>query len=211
MPADLFLPAARQEADQELALPRQAVARRRPLEGGQHVEERVADELDGHPRLLVQADLEREDGEDPGDVAGHRPQAPAAPGPDLRRHEIDDRDAEPARPAGQQQVEVGEVDQDQDARPRVAEPADEIAEDAVERREAADDLGAAHDGRALDAVEDLHAGRRHARPAHAGHGQLRLECRERAGERGAVKIAGGLSGDHQDVNRPGVPRGFRQR
>ena len=105
--------------------------------------------------------------------------------------------------AGQPEIEFGKIDHDErvgaagSGRGR-AQP----AVGTIESGDAGDRLGAAHRRRRRDVDEELHALRGHASAAHAVEPDARRGPAQRARQRGAVQIAGGLAGDQHDRARP---------
>ena len=201
----LLAPAAGQQADHgRVAVDAERLARvgarRRAGEG---VEHRVADERHGHTREAIERRLERKHREHERDDAADEPDAPRPPGPDLRRQEVRDGDAGAPRGAGQSKIEFGKIDHDErvgaagSGRGR-AQP----AVGTIESGDAGDRLGAAHRRRRRDVDEELHALRGHASAAHAVEPDARRGPAQRARQRGAVQIAGGLAGDQHDRARP---------
>src|SRR5260370_32978476 len=94
------------------------------------MDERVADELDGHPAVPVDLLLEWKDDEDTiGDLA-NRLQAARAPPPDLRADVIHDRDAQALHAPRERKVEIRKADDDDAVRPL----ADSAGGDAPNRR-----------------------------------------------------------------------------
>ena len=115
------------------------------------VDEGMPDILGAHAgfreeRLLEGEDAQREvDG--PPDVA----QSAAAPGPDLRRDEVDDAQPERVRRFGEAQVEVRRVDEQDDRRPPAREFASEPAQQGEDRPELREDLRDADERELFDA------------------------------------------------------------
>ena len=112
---DLGVAAPREQAD-EVSPRREPRARVVAIQRGQHVEQGMSDELDGHPGLLVEPHLE---GEDARTRLTSRAIARKRP----RRHAQTCGGTKyttgmpmPARRPGQPQVELGEIDEDECAR-----------------------------------------------------------------------------------------------
>ena len=133
----------------------------------EHVEEGVADELDRHAGSLVERRLEGKDREHPAHPSGHLADAPLPPRPELGRDEVHHRHPGPARPAGEPQVELREVDQHERARALGAEPGPERAIGAIEGGDAADRLARADRGVRGRIHHHVHPGRAHVPAAHA--------------------------------------------
>ena len=145
----LFTPAAGQEPHHARVLAEAELApRRRPVgRADDRVEDGMADELDRHTRPPVDRGLEGEHGEHQRDAPADRLDASAAPRPDLRRDEVDDRHAGAARRARQAQVELGKIDDHEDTRPASAlEDGPQAPVRAVEHRHAAHRLARAGGG-----------------------------------------------------------------
>src|SRR5439155_21870994 len=145
----------------------------------ERVKERVANELDGHPRAPVEGGLARKDREHERAHAANCPDTPRPPHPDLTPDEVDDTDARAARRPRQAQVELWKVDHDEDtgstgAVERSAKP----SVGTVEQRDPVQRLGPAGGRRGGDVDEQIHACRGHALAAHpeeAAAGRLRPE------------------------------------
>ena len=115
---ELGAPAARQQRHDQL--PGRQAQRRARLEPvgleRDQVGERMADVGDRHPGLFVQGRLEREHHEDAVHRARDAVHAPAAPGPYLRAHVVDRRDAGVLQLALDAEVELRGIDADVDVR-----------------------------------------------------------------------------------------------
>jgi hypothetical protein len=105
----LALAAARQHGDERpRGVETDACEERGAVRGRLHqVDQRVSDELDRHSGLAVERLFERKDDQHRLRGVADRTDAALPPGPHLRRHVIDDRDAAGVQRARQAQVEVG--------------------------------------------------------------------------------------------------------
>ena len=155
----------------------------------------------------VHLDLERKEHEHPVDEARDRPYALPPPCPHLGRHVVQNRYATAAQATGQPQVEVGEIDQDGQARPACLGSQQQLAEHAADARQLAGNLGDADD-RDLVAVRDrLQAGRCHrvaTEPEEANPPSLPGQTGHRLHEARAMTIARRLSGGDQNAQGIGV-------
>ena len=198
--AHLGVPAPREKADQGLVRGREPRARRVAVERGQHVEHGVPDELDGHPRLLVEAHLEREDRQDPAHVARHGAEPAPAPRPHLGGDEVHHGHPEPPRGPGQAHVELREVDEDEHPGTPLPEVAAKRLEGLPERGKAAQGFRPPHDGHALGALHEAHPRGGHRGPAHAGEPDAGRQRRERPRQRGPVEVSRRLAGHDENVS-----------
>ena len=165
----------------------------------------MADELDRHTRPPVDRGLEGEHGEHQRDAPADRLDASAAPRPDLRRDEVDDRHAGAARRARQAQVELGEIDDHEDTRPASAlEDGPQAPVRAVEHRHAAHRLARAGGGGRRHVDEELHPRRGHPRASHPEEPAAGSLCLQGPAERGAVEVAGRLARDQHDGRSAGA-------
>ncbi len=84
------------------------------MSGGRKLRQRMAHKFGFHAVVVVEPLFKGKDGQHPVDVALHAADAVFLPGPELRAHEVDDRNALAAEVPRQGEVHVGEVDQDGD-------------------------------------------------------------------------------------------------
>src|SRR6516165_2844272 len=127
----------------------------------------MADEIRPDSALAVERLFEGKDHDHAIDVFANQLDAVLLPRPELRAHKVDDRDAERMEFAGKAKVDVGEVDEDGDVWPAVADGLAQLAELAVDARQVQDHFRDAHDGHVFRANDAVEAGSNHARPAHA--------------------------------------------
>jgi len=143
-----------------------------------------------------------ENNKHPADVLLHQLDSMLLPRPQLRAHEINDRDAEAVKLFGQAEVDVGEIDEDSDGGTALADGLAEAAELAVDAGQVEDDLGDAHDRHVLGADNAVETGLGHARATHAE--ELRCDpfwsevLAEGVDEPRAIVLAAGLAGRDED-------------
>jgi len=159
----------------------------------------VADELGVDASRAVERLFERKDDEHSVDEALYPAQAAAFPGPELRADEPEHGDSEAFAVHGEAEVDVGEVDKDSKRRRRALEGSDECAVLRVDVEGVAEDFGEAHVGDVLGADDALLAGGFHAGPTQAGEAGARQAGVEFGDDLGAVEIARGLAGGHEDA------------
>ena len=120
------------------------------------------------------------------------------PGPDLGTDVIQDRYVSLSRLAGQPQVEVGVVDEDQQVGAAGFEETVQAAQYPSNEWQVPYDLGDAHDGKPFDMVEQRASGPFHAVAADSKYIDSRPHCLERGHHAGAVHLSRCLTGDDHD-------------
>ena len=155
--------------------------------------------------FAIEGLLEGEDDEHAVDVFLDKLDAVFLPGPKLRAHEEDYRNAELVEFFGEFEVDVGEVDEDGGAGAAGADGLLELAEFSVDAGQVADDFGDSHDGYVFRADDAFETGGGHALAAHAeicgglaGFGELAFEGLD---QKGAVVLAAGFACRDEEVGR----------
>ena len=175
-----------------------------------HVEERMADPLDRHAGITIDALLEFEDHQDAVGDAAHRLHAPRTPGPELRADVVDDRHPELAQGAGEREVEVGKIDGDEDVWTFLARVRDEAPVDLIGPGQDAGDFEQAGHGQAAEVSEQGGAGGAQPIAAESGHRDVRCLRANLARELGGVQITRRFAArDHHPHANPSISWGGR--
>jgi hypothetical protein len=199
VPRELRVAAARQQDEPPARLRRE---RRRPGEALPHVvDERVSRADRVGAEGAEQLGLEREEGDHAAGAPRDRLRAAAPPRPDLGRDVVDERHAEPAQAAGEETVEVREVDEDRRVRAAADRLGAETGERAAQRRRLSEDFGHADDRERLGGDDTVETRGLEARAAHAEGGQVRPRAAQRREQARRELVARGLAGGDQDVHR----------
>ena len=150
------------------------------------------------PTRMVPGRLEREAAKDLVNILPDFLHPPAGPGPELRRDEVEDRDAACLGPAGDPPVQAGIVDQHHRIRPLVAEIAIGHEDEADERHQVEQHVEEPHHREVDQREEQARTGLRHLRAAETDEPGVRNPLSEGTDQVGGVEIAAGLSGRDED-------------
>ena len=124
--------------------------------------------------------------------------APRPPGPYLGTDVVQHGYAAIARLAGQPEVEVGVVYEDQHVGAPGFEEAVQAAQGPPDEGQVPDDLGESHDRKPFDMVDQLATGRRHAVSADPEYFDSRPPRLERGHDARAMHLARRFTGDDHD-------------
>ena len=188
---DLLPPAAGEDCEHRPRGVEALLGEERPGMGGRShdLDERVADERDGHARLAVERLLEREDHEHAVDGLPDLLEPAAPPGPDLGRDVVDDRDSAPLQLAREAQIEVGVVDEDGEVGALGVGAGEQFAEDAPQAGQVAQHFEEADDREIVDVRNELTTLGLQAVAAEAERVDVFPEGAEVADELGRVEVA----------------------
>ena len=156
------------------------------------------------PARVIPGRLERQAAQDEIDVLLDLLDPPAGPGPDLRRHEVEDRDAPRLGAAGDPPVQARVVDQHHGVGPFVAKIAIGLEDQPDERHEVQQDVQEPHHRQVDERIEQAGAGLLHVATAEADELGVGNELAERANQVGGVQVAARLTGGDEDshgINR----------
>src|SRR5436305_2257767 len=145
--------------------------------------------------------LERQRAEDVVYRATHLLHPPACPGPELRRHEIEDGDAACAGPAGEPPMKAGVVDEDDCIGPSVAEIAVGTEKEPDEDVGVEEDAQEPHHRQPAEWIKQVSAGFFHPFAAEADAFEVRPKSPQFADEIGAVQIAARFARGNEDTHR----------
>src|SRR5262249_29181961 len=124
----------------------------------------------------------------------------AGPGPQLRRHEVEDGDAVGVRPPGEPPVEPGVVDQHDRVRAVVAEVAVGAEQQADEQSQVGVHPQEPHDGQLAERVQELGAGGPQAAAGVADEPGGGAELAQGADQVRPVQVAARLAGADEQVH-----------
>src|SRR5262245_16889394 len=144
--------------------------------------------------------LEWQRANDVVNAAAHLLDAPAAPGPELRRDEVKDRDAAGLGPLRQPPVKAGVVDQDDGVRAMIAEVIVSLADETQERAQRANRAGDEHHWKCGEREEQTAASSSELGPTESGARQPGVAVLQGSQEVAGVQIATGLAGADEDVH-----------
>ena len=164
------------------------------------IEERMPDVFRLDAALVVPRFLERQRAEHVIDKAPHLGDAPAGPGPKLRRHEVEHRNALGVRTPRDPPVEAGVIDQDDRIGPMLAKVAIRLRNQAHDVRQAGEDLAEAHDRMIAQREQMLAPRRRHPVAAEADAFEGRIKPSQSVDQVGAVNVAAGLADAEEDAH-----------
>ena len=157
--------------------------------------------------------LERQQRQHMVDVARHLAGAPRPPGPDRRRHVIDDRQIRPAPrdPLRHLVREIRAVDDDEHVRLGSKDRGDRLVAAPDDARQMQEDRAEAHHGDVADREDALHAARPHPLAGKAGERRIRPAAFDRVDQPRAQLVAGFLADHDGDAERPLSHRRVRRR
>ena len=211
---DLRAPAARQHRDDRAAFgePQFAARTERIRLDRDFVGERMADVSRRDARLFHQRDFERKHAQHVIDGLHDLLDAPAAPRPDRRTHEMHGRNARVAQRMFEPEIEIGRIDADEHRRRLGQQLPLQLVADAENLGNVLERLDIAAHGQLVHRPVGVEAGGRHARAADAAivrrGGQPLLEPAE---QRRREQVAGRLARDHRDAQGDWVTASFRRR
>ena len=160
----------------------------------------MADILRRHAALPIPVFLERQRAKHVIDPLAHLRDAPAQPGPQLRRHEVENRDAVEMGPSRHPPVEPGIVDQHDCVGALMAKRAIGLGDQGHELRQHGEDTRQTHH-RELRQWEEMPAPRRgHLVAAEADALHIGLKLAQAADEIGAVDVAAGFADAEEDAH-----------
>src|SRR5579871_3852729 len=108
--------------------------------------------------------FERKNTEQAVDDAAHRLHPALTPRPDLRRHQINDRDIQPFQTGGNPEMKIGGIGQDREVRPSAGGRGDQLSETAPDPRKMPDDLYQSDHGQIFGPDHRFHSRRAESRP-----------------------------------------------
>ena len=170
------------------------------------VGQRMAHIFNLHAVPPVKFLFEREDAENFFDPLLHSADAVFAPGPKLRRDEVDHRNATGVHLAGHAKIEGRGIDDHGDVGLfwRAIHGAQQLAEFRIDFRQVAENFGHADHRQMSRLNDDLAAGGPHALPANADELERLIVGARAAAQRHAelrsIQIAGGFAGRKQDFH-----------
>src|SRR5687767_446014 len=153
------------------------------------VDQRMADEADVDSLLLIERLFEGKDRQHAIDGALHHPDAAGAPGPQLRTHVVDHRDAKLLDAPQQPEVEVGIVDHDQRVRLLLLCRRDQLTHRREGTRDDTQGFGEAGDGQPVEVRYKTAAGSAEPLATEAEYVDVWLTASECGHQGAGVQIA----------------------
>jgi hypothetical protein len=157
----------------------------------------VPHEVNVHTPLPIELDLEREDDGHAVHTGRYLPHPSLPPRPNLRTDVVEDTHSDPTEPLGKHEIETGVVNENGQAHVSLGREGNETVHGASQERNMTQHLYKTYHREVVAVIDKLTTGVAHPVATDTEGGDRGVEFAQSLDDLGRVKIAGGLTRDHE--------------